>query len=423
MMARFTIQKACTYFNKVFGLDAMLRQLDDRREWYLYNMHEVSTLLLAMFLLQFPSLHSFLSKREGQQKRLRNLMGRARSRKVPTVDVLIGVAAALSVDSIKEIMFEVWRKLKRNKVFERNKIDGRKVVAIDGIETTSSYKKHCEKCLSRTHSNGKTEYFHRHVCVLYLGENAHFFLNSTMLLPRDGSAKQEGELTGGKRLIEETARLLPGFADIVVADALYFNAPFLNLIRENGMHAVIRMEDETRKPYKEAQQILRNGHYHRRTFKATNSAGHPIEVTVNDLGRIAMAGYCEETVHVYQFIEHDLLDSNAEDRAFFVCCTSDEVPAVTVWRIAHARWGIENNGFHQLSVAYHAKHLYCHEAVEQLFVLMLLAFNLRECYLFCLRGRDFPKCGLTRNDITEEFRDSILLEVLRIPICGRCIPS
>ena len=70
-----------------------------------------------------------------------------------------------------------------------------------------------------------------------------------MLKPRDGSGKDEGELTGGKRLIERLKKRHGHFADVIVADALYLNAPFINTLKENGLEGVIRLKDERRLKY------------------------------------------------------------------------------------------------------------------------------------------------------------------------------
>ena len=40
---------------------------------------------------------------------------------------------------------------------------------------------------------------------------------------------------GGKRLIERLKKRHGHFADVIVADALYLNAPFINTLKENGL--------------------------------------------------------------------------------------------------------------------------------------------------------------------------------------------
>lgn len=48
-------------------------------------------------------------------------------------------------------------------------------------------------------------------------------------------------MTGGKRLIQHLNQKYGHFADVIVADALYLNAPFINTVLGCGMDAVIRL--------------------------------------------------------------------------------------------------------------------------------------------------------------------------------------
>ena len=65
-----------------------------------------------------------------------------------------------------------------------------------------SMPKRLKNCLSRKKHTGETEYFYRSVVCMIIGKSPHVILGQEMLKPRDGSGKDEGELTGGKRLIE-----------------------------------------------------------------------------------------------------------------------------------------------------------------------------------------------------------------------------
>ena len=76
------------------------------------------------------------------------------------------------------------------------------------------------------------------------------------------------------------------------------------------------------------------------------------------------------------------------------------------------RWDIEENGFHQLKTYYHAKHCYCHAAVEVIFNLMIIGFNMRELYLY-RRGRKFEGSRITRRSVSRMFRDDLLTEKVK----------
>ena len=89
--------------------------------------------------------------------------------------------------------------------------------------------------------------------------------------------------------------------------------------------------------------------------------------------------------------------------------TSDVVPYEILWKMMHKRWDIEENVFHQLKTYYYAKHCYCHAGVEAVFLLTLVAFNIRELYLY-RRIHWFKGSGVTRKSVTRIFRDDLLVE-------------
>ena len=60
----------------------------------------------------------------------------------------------------------------------------------------------------------------------------------------------------GKRLIERLRKRHGHFADVVVADALYLNAPFINTLKENGLEGVIRLKDERRRLFQDAEGLF-----------------------------------------------------------------------------------------------------------------------------------------------------------------------
>ena len=119
---------------------------------------------------------------------------------------------------IQEIHAETIDIIKRNRVFRDGSIGGYIVAGIDGMELFSSTKKSCPDCLIRKNWVGKTEYFHRSVVCMTVGRSPHVIFGQEMLKRRDGSEKDEGELTGAKRLIRRLKKRHGHFADVIVAD-------------------------------------------------------------------------------------------------------------------------------------------------------------------------------------------------------------
>lgn len=121
------------------------------------------------------------------------------------------------------------------------------------------HRKACPDCLTRKNRAGETEYFHRSVVCMTVGKAPHVILGQEMLKPGDGPEKDEGELPGGKRLIGRLRQRHGHFADVIVADALYLNAPFINTIKENGLEAVIRLKDKKRLIFQMQRGFLTGG--------------------------------------------------------------------------------------------------------------------------------------------------------------------
>ena len=83
--------------------------------------------------------------------------------------------------------------------------------------------------------------------------------------------------------------------------------------------------------------------------------------------------------------------------------TLEQTAPEILWEMMNRRWDIEENGFHQLKTYYHAKHCYghakhCygHAAVEVIFNLMIIGFNMRELYLY----QRIEESGITRKSVS-----------------------
>jgi hypothetical protein len=94
------------------------------------------------------------------------------------------------------------------------------------------------------------------------------------------------------------------------------------------------------------------------------------------------------------------------ERWMWLVTTLEQTAPEILWEMMNRRWDIEENGFHQLKTYYHAKHCYghakhCygHAAVEVIFNLMIIGFNMRELYLY-QRIQRFEESGITRKSVS-----------------------
>ena len=269
-----------------------------------------------------------------------------------------------------------------------------------------SMSKRLKNCLSRKKHTGETEYFYRSVVCMIIGKSPHVILGQEMLKPRDGSGKDEGELTGGKRLIERLKKRHGHFADVIVADALYLNAPFINILKENGLEGVIRLKDERRMIFQDAERLFKQDEGKKASFWKGKK-----KIEVWDLSGFKMEG-CPYKLRVVRYHEQWKENGKETERFMWLVTTLEAADYRVLWEMMHRRWDIEENGFHQLKTYYHAKHCYCRDAVETIFNLIIIGFNVRELYLY-RRSRNFAGSGISRKSINRIFCDELLTEKVK----------
>ena len=171
---------------------------------------------------------------------------------------------------------------------------------------------------------------------------------------------REGTI-GGKRLIERLKKRHGHFADVIVADALYLNAPFINTLKENGLEGVIRLKDERRMIFQNAERLFKQDEGKKASFWKGKK-----KIEVWDLSGFKMEG-CPYKLRVVRY--HEQWEENGKERERFMwlVTTLEAADYRVLWEMMHRRWDIEENGFHQLKTYYHAKHCYCRDAVETIF--------------------------------------------------------
>lgn len=324
--------------------------------------------------------------------------------RIPSRDTTERILANIPPESLKQILWDTARKACRNGVFKANQIDGKTIGILDGTTLYHSKHKQCsEHCLTTHHRNGTVTYSHKAVVlsVPCIGGTGHLVLGYDLLNAGDPTTKDEGELTGAKRVLSELGRQLPGKIDIITGDALYANAPCINAILKLGAAAVIRVKGDQRLLIKEADRRFDSLDASRMTFRAQDRRGEHILVIAEYADDFTMPGV-DKALRMVRFTEipiradgtldkrtHKNGELRREETTSYMLCTDPEIDIVTVWKIKHYRWDIENCCFNVLSKCFSLKHLYSHKAAEQMFALKLLAFNMRALYLFRHRFRDF----------------------------------
>ena len=90
-------------------------------------------------------------------------------------------------------------------------------------------------------------------------------------------------------------------------------------------------------------------------------------------------------------------------------CPKGTVPALTVWKIAHKRWDIENTGFHFLKNHFELEHAYGYDPLvtEGMLALFMLTYNL--FHLFVRRNlKSFNSKKDTLIEIIRQIHDGLV---------------
>lgn len=400
-MNKSYLKQMLTYINKVYDIGRKINTLEDKKLKSPVKISAITFVVLFGFMLQvrsFNRLDHWLEK--GKFKKVL-----PKKTKMPRIDAVRRCLSDFDLEGLKNTHTDIIKTTIKNKVFRKGTIDSLKVVAIDGVELFESTKKCCNKCLSRTHKNGITHYFHRSVVCATVGSDPHIILGQEMLEPKkDSSDKDEGETTGAKRLINNLYKEYHHFADIIVADALFCKSTWIKEVLSIGMDAIVRVKDERLHIVKDALALFKCRQANKEWIVKQGSKKHT-KIKAWDEDNFEMAD-ASVKVRFIRFVEEVHVGDKVEIKEGWIITTDKFTSVETLWKIMHKRWDIENNVFHQLKTEWHLDHCFLHSptGVEAVLMFIIIAFNLMQLYFFrCIRG--FRKKRMLQIDIIEDIRD------------------
>ena len=291
-----------------------------------------------------------------------------------SVDTLGRVYVGLRVAELREGLHRVYTRLKRIKALPAMR--GWDVAVLDGHESHASYRRHCSGCLRRTvhlESGDRVQFYHRQVTLMLVGEKFH------LLVDLEPQRPGEDEVTTALRLLERVLAAYPRAFQIVLADSLYAQAPFLNFLLAHRKHAIVVLKDERRDLYRDAQGLFvltppQNGRYRRRDCRWWDVTDLRSWPQVQAPLRVVRS---QETEVVHR--QNDgAMETQNSDWIWVATLPAAVVPTASVVHWGHARWDIENHGFNELVNGWYADHVYRHEphAIEAFLLTIFLAYNL-----------------------------------------------
>ena len=268
----------------------------------------------------------------------------------------------------------------------------------------------CPACNQRTITvNGREviEYYHRAVVCHLVGFDLAAPLDLETIQPG------ENEVAAASRLVRRVCENYPRFFDAFVGDALYFQAPFVNLCLSLGKQVLTVLKGEHRTLLNDAQglfqlqepKIHQDGkktiaYWEDEGFESAAGIGIPLRVL-----------HTEERENKRQRVAGHWHHKLEEHSWWWVTTIPAAVlPAPQLWAAAHHRWDIENDLFNTLSTHWSLNHCFKHQPAAILnFVLTLfIAFVLLQS--FYLRNlKSEVRNGLTLIALPREFYINLAL--------------
>jgi hypothetical protein len=364
---------------KVFDLPRRLRAVRDSRADPQVPTFAVSATLFLGALLRMPSFLQlqFESARPGWQR----LIDHANP---ITDDRMVYVCERYRLEDWRQVLARTNQTLKRNKAFETAKIHGLLVVSLDANEQFKSRCRCCEQCSQRQikikNRQGQiqevTEYYHRFVCAQLHGAQLSVVLDLELIGPG------EDEAAAALRLLGRMRRLYgPRFFDAVTVDAWYTTGPFIKAVQRLGWGVVAVLKQERYDIYQEATNLM--GQSQPIAWKCQER-----QIQLREVRDLPFTDPAIGTMRVVQaeesWSERRLSGgrkTTVAQQSFWRWLVSrelDGIPAQGIWRIGHARWGIENRVFNELTQHYHLEHCPHHHpvAIAAWLLILVLAFNL-----------------------------------------------
>lgn len=219
------------------------------------------------------------------------------------------------------------------------------------------------------------EYYHRGVVFYLVGFRSAIPLDVEMLRPG------EGELKAAQRLLPRVVESYGRFFSVVLADALFFNAPFYNLCRGLHKEVITVLKDEDRALFQDALGVFsftepQTWEERNQKIQAWDAEGFTSAEGIKVPLRVLRT---EEMITRRHRDGKGWIQKNEIHHWEWVTTLpADRVSSYHLWQIGHSRWEIENDLFHTLATYWSLDHCFRHEptAILNFILTLFIAFVL-----------------------------------------------
>jgi len=374
------LRRLIAYSEKIFALSReVVAPLSDRRPEPRIATAAVVKSALVMFWARMGSLNAL--ELTAAARFWKTWLGETAG----SADTVGRVHALLDADGLRQGIHHIYDRLKRNKALPD--IQGMAVAVLDGHESHASYRRHCAGCLERTvpfPQGDRVQFYHRQVTLMLLPDAPRGREPVRLLLDHEPQRTGEDEVATALRLLARVIPAYPRAFDLLLADALYCTAPFLNFLLAHRKHALVVLKDERRNLYQDVAGLFdrfapQPGSYRSRQCSWWDFPDLLSWPQVNVPVRVVRS---LETYSVRRQI--DKKDSpQTSDWIWATTLPSAQASTARVVRFGHQRWDIENYAFNELANEWHADHVFKHDAqaMECFLLVAFLAYNVFHAFI------------------------------------------
>jgi len=222
-------------------------------------------------------------------------------------------------------------------------------------------------------------------------------------------------VTAAARLLDRVFMNYSRLVDVISADALYLQAPFIRSVLEAGKHVVIVMKQENRELFQDADQLrgLVASRWIHQGPRSTQLWDLPDLSSFTTLGQPVRVVWAEEQTQRRKRVAGKLQEQSEEKTWIWVTdLPASLVQDTKIQQWGHDRWDLENRGFNELAGLWHMNHCFIHNTTAIQTLLLTLAIAFLTSYLFYHRNiKPAARRHLSRLALaTQLLQDAALLD-------------
>jgi len=339
-----------------------MRELKDCREKSAYELAEIITACLAIFIFKSGSRNEFNNQcgNGNFKKNYQRLFGLA----LPHPDTVDRVMRKLSEEQLVQLKQRMVQALLKSKTLHKFRFQKKWfVIAVDGTGVVSYSHKHCNQCLHKTSKKGKTTYFHNVLEAKLITPNGFAISIATEWIANpDGEyEKQDCERKAFQRLAAQLKKAYPRLPICITADALYPYQGFFDTCKANDWAWIITFKNGNLSTVWDEVNRLRplTSNNHRTCYRRDGNQSIGQHYTWFNY-----MDYHGHRIHWIECTETTQALSQQSDpmQTRFVHLTNLEIDytnAPSISQTGRLRWKIENEGFNtQKNQGYAMQHQY-----------------------------------------------------------------